>query len=132
MKTDSQGYVWCVKVEGDNVGKERWMAPSFVNNKSMMKELGWKVWEPEQPMIAPNGEVAKIKVATPVSTVTIPDVDIITYPEAPETFEPSTNDEKIVVEKKKRKRIETKPKRIETKPKRKYNRKPKTEITDAN
>lgn len=125
MKTDSQGYVWCVKVEGDNVGKERWMAPSFVNNKSMMKELGWQVWEAPIPVIAPNGEVAKIKVEPPISTTTIPDLDVVTYPEAPETFEPSTNDSPIeVTEKKKRKRT--------TKPKRKYNRKPKTETADAN
>jgi hypothetical protein len=132
MKTDSQGYVWCIKIDGDNIGKERWMAPSFANNKSMMKELGWKVWEPEQLAVAPNGEPAKIKVNATVSTSTMPEPPVIEFPIGsdidnkpiylPPLLEPGIYKNPLesidVVEKPKRKRKVTK---------RKYTRKPKTE-----
>lgn len=115
MKKDSQGYVWCVKVSGDNIDKERWMAPSFVNNKSMMKELGWKIWEPKQPEVAPVvSGVDKIQ----------SDMAASAQPLIEDEFNPENINEPVD-EKPKRKRI--------TKvTKRKYTRKLKTELAHGN
>jgi len=149
MKKNEQGYILCFKEGIDTTKpdylqkferKERWMSPAFVNNKTMLAEMGWKVVEDEMPVLAPSIAFEGVKDSTKEIFKAFdskeipdefPDEGVITIAESlipisERDLQPEQNNNinEPINEKVKRPRIK-KPK------KRAYNRKPKTEIAHA-